>query len=345
MVLTEVNRKQEFLNALKESTRETYRIGLNKCEAYIRTLPEYAGASDPLFEFLRRVKEDRNRDVLDMQFEERRVLKGLFQHLQSHGYAAKSAILTVAALQSFGKYYQVKLSTEYTDAPSAVSVNEKHEWTLEEVGKFIESMELPHYQSLAVSVLQSTLRISDLVGKKFPYSNIKSEFERGVIPLYIPIYNSQKTGVTHRTFLGKLAVEKLKAYFDKHGTPAPDEPVYKFSDRSAEEYFARHAQDMFGSWNESQNPYGIHSIRGAACSFLQEALCPDTAIEYFSGHGLNSDIALRYRRRPVDRWRKFYGLFEWSLDYTLKPEDRPHISIAELKQVIESFVSEPAKEV
>jgi hypothetical protein len=335
------SRKEAFLGALQPSTRDAYRNGLNKFEAYLRTLPEYADLSDPLFNFLINVKKDRNLDVLEMKYEERRIVKGFFGWLEEKGYAPKSRLVFVASVQSFGLYYQVPISTKFTDPPASTAVNEKCEWTLEMVGKFIESMDSSFYQSLSTSLLQCTLRLSDVIGENLPYRVIQNEFESGIVPVCILIKNSEKTQVRHRTFLGSLAVKKLKAYFEEAGTPKPDEPIYPISDRTVDEYFVRVAKKMFPAWT-GQNPYGPHSLRGAASTFLSDALCPESAIEYLGGHSLDKDVKLRYRRRSTERWRLFYNQFEWALDYTIKPDERPKISIAELKQVIDSFVSQDA---
>jgi hypothetical protein len=332
------SRREVFLGALQPNTRDTYRNGLDKFESYLKTLPEYAVFSDPLFAFLINVKKDRNLDVLEMKYEERKIIKGFWRWLAAKGYAPKSQLVHVAAVQSFGLYYQVPISTKFTDPPASTAVNEKCEWTLEMLGKFIESMESSFYQSLATSLLQCTLRLSDVIGENLPYKIIQKEFESGIVPVCILIKNSEKTLIRHRTFLGSLAVKKMKAYFEEEGTPKPDEPIYPISDRTVDEYFARTAKKMFPEW-KGQNPYGPHSIRGAASTFLSDALCPESAIEYLGGHSLDKDVKLRYRRRSTERWRVFYKQFEWAVDYTVKPEDRPKTSISELKQMIDSFAN------
>jgi hypothetical protein len=333
------SRKEDFLNALGESTREVYRIGLNHCEEYLKTRPEFSGVEDPLYDFLRLVKEDKNLDVLDMQFLERGIIKALFAHFKKKGYANKSILAYVAALQSFGKYYQVPLSTKFTDPPSGIAVNEKCEWTLESLGKFIESMESAKYQSLSVTLLQSALRPSDVLGENLPYKLIQEEFEAGITPVCIPIKSSEKTEIRHRTFLGSLAVQKMKLYFKETGVPKPEDPIYPIDDRSVEAYFANCAKNQFPPW-EGQNPYSPYSIRGSACTFLSDALCPESAIEYFSGHNLLGDVKLRYRRRSTDKWRTFYKNFEWALDYAIPIEARPRLSLTELRNIIASLTKD-----
>jgi hypothetical protein len=335
-----INHKQEFLEALDHGTRDVYSNGLNKCESFLRAFPEYATVEEPLYEFLRRVKADRNiEDPLNMTFIERKTVKGLFQKFKEQGFSAKSQLAFVAALQAFGQFYQVPISTKYADPPASVAINERYEWTLDQLGKYIESMKSIKYQSLSTTLLQCTLRPCDVLGKNLPYGLIKDEFESGIVPVCIPIKSSEKTLIRHRTFLGSLAVQKLQLHFKEFGTPKIDEPIYPVSLRSTEEYFERHAKKQFPPWT-GQNPYSPYSIRGAACTFLQDALCPETVIEYFSGHNLDGDVALRYRRRSTDKWREFYKRFEWGLDYTVKLEDRPKTSIAELKQFIESLSHE-----
>jgi len=339
MVVVQDSRTASFLNALQGSTQNTYRISLKKCEAYLRTLPEYANAIDPLFAFIIDVKKDRALDVVEMRYVERNVITGLFPFLKKQGYSNNTQLVDAAALQSFGNFSQVPLSTKFTKPPSNISASEKHEWTIEELGKFIEAMRSSRYQALATSALQSTLRLSDLVGENFVYGKIQKEFEEGVSPVCIQVRSSEKTEVEHRTFLGKLAVSKLKVYFEEFGVPKLDEPIFPVSKRSVDAVFLSHALNLYPKW-VGQNPYCIHSIRAAACTFLQDAHCPESVIEYFSGHGLGSDVKLRYRKRSTDRWRQFYKNFEWALDYTLKQEDMPKTSVSEFKRLVESLLSE-----
>jgi hypothetical protein len=138
MVLAQTSRTDDFLKALGVSTRGTYKIGLSKCEDYLRTLPRYAGSIDPLFDFLRDVKGDKLLSVEEMTYVERKIIGGLFEYLGTKGYSNKYILSISAALQSYGKFWQVPLSTKFTNPPDSVAKNEKHEWTLQELGDFIE---------------------------------------------------------------------------------------------------------------------------------------------------------------------------------------------------------------
>lgn len=342
-----MTRKEFFLSRKGESTREIYDFGLTKWEAYLRTRPEYATVEDPLFEFLADVKIDKNRDILQMKYIGNTVMTDFWvwanQQRQKNGkpYSNKTKTNWGAAMLSFGKLFGVELSTRDTNPPSSQAENEKHEWVLPELGKFIESMKMISYQAVGTAILQSTLRLSDLLGENLPYSTIQKEFEAGICPVCILVKSSEKTNVRHRTFLGSLAVTKLKALFEERGTPAPDEPVFDIKERSVEDYFAAHAKKMFGAWTGSQNPYSPHSLRAAADTLLNDAGCPESAIEYFSGHD-SGDIKLTYRKRSTDRWREFYKRFEWALDYSVKPEDRPKTTLADIRKAIESLDEEDA---
>ncbi|MGC8999267.1 MAG: hypothetical protein ACP5JW_07790 [Candidatus Bathyarchaeia archaeon] len=77
------------------------------------------------------------------------------------------------------------------------------------MGEFIAAMDKPIYRSIAASIIQSGLSLSDLLA--LTYSDIKEELEKGVTPLCLEL-TRKKTGVPFITFLGSWAVKMLKEY-------------------------------------------------------------------------------------------------------------------------------------
>ena len=94
--------------------------------------------------------------------------------------------------------------------PPARPVNKKPPWTIEEVGEFIVAMDKLLYRSIAASIVQSGLSVSDLLS--LTYGDIKEEFEKGIAPLCLSL-TRKKTGVSFITFLGSWAVKMLKILF------------------------------------------------------------------------------------------------------------------------------------
>jgi integrase len=92
--------------------------------------------------------------------------------------------------------------------PPARPVNKKHPWTIEEVGEFIVAMDKPIYRSIAASIVQSGLSVSDILALR--YGDVKEEFEKGT-PICLSL-TRKKTGVSFITFLGSWSVKMLKDY-------------------------------------------------------------------------------------------------------------------------------------
>ncbi|MEM3629391.1 MAG: hypothetical protein QXE06_08500, partial [Candidatus Bathyarchaeia archaeon] len=90
-------------------------------------------------------------------------MNGFVVWLQSRGYAPKTVRVYVGAVQSLAKYYDVPISLRYVRLPPAQPVYKKHPWTLAEISEFIAAMDKPIYRSIAASILQSGLSLSDLL--------------------------------------------------------------------------------------------------------------------------------------------------------------------------------------
>jgi integrase len=112
--------------------------------------------------------------------------------------------------------------------PPAQPVNKKHPWTIEEVGDFIAFVDKPIYRSMAASIVQSGLSISDLLALR--YGDFKEEFERGITPICLSLMR-KKTGVSFITFLGGWSVKLLKEHLANRKLE-DKEPIYNVSSRT-----------------------------------------------------------------------------------------------------------------
>lgn len=61
---------------------------------------------------------------------------------------------------------------------------------IEEVGEFVAAMDKPIYQSIAASIIQSGLSLSDLLA--LTCGDIKEELERGVTPLCLELTRKKR---------------------------------------------------------------------------------------------------------------------------------------------------------
>jgi integrase len=193
----------------------------------LKAFQQFYESQGSVRDFLDRVERDRLLPRRERQRVAIETLNGFVVWLQNRGYAPKT-IRVYVGVQSLANYYEVPLSLRYVRLPSAQPIYKKHPWTLAEVGKFMASMDKPIYRSIAASILQSGLSISDAL--VLTYSDIKEEFEKGVTPLCLDL-TRKKTGVHFITFLGSWSAKLLKEHLANRKLE-DQTPIYNVSART-----------------------------------------------------------------------------------------------------------------
>jgi integrase len=283
----------EFLSVLKIGTRNVYRRGL---EAF----NEFYSSKGSIRDFLDCVERDRLLPRNQRKRVDRMTLNNFVTWLQNRGYSPKTIRIYVGAVQSLAKYFDVPISLRYVQLPPAHPVNKKHPWTTEEVGEFIATMDKLLYRSIAASIVQSGLSVSDLPA--LTYGDIKEEFEKGTTPICLSL-TRKKTGVSFITFLGSWSVKLLKDYLT-HEKLDNETPIYNVSSRAVHAYFRKMAQKFAGNF-KGRNPYSPHSLRAAFRTFLSDHKVDTPYIEYWMGHALPEQQGA-YINKSVESWRQTY---------------------------------------
>ncbi|MEM2352382.1 MAG: hypothetical protein QXT26_08260 [Thermoproteota archaeon] len=218
----------EFLSVLKPATRNVYGRGL-------AAFREFYSIHGSINNFLNNVEQDRLLPRIQRKRVERLTLSNFIVWLQNRGCSPKTIRIYVGAVQSLAKYYDIPLSLRYVQLPPAQPVNKKHPWTIREVGDFIALMDKPMYKSIAASIVQSGLSLSDLLAIK--YGEIREEFEKGITPICLNLIR-KKTGIAFLTFLGNWAVKLLKDYLSARKLD-DEAPIYNVSSRAVHAYFRK----------------------------------------------------------------------------------------------------------
>jgi len=283
----------EFLSVLRLGTCNVYSRGL---EAF----QEFYSAQGSIKDFLDRVEKDRLLPRSQRTRIDRVTLNNFVAWLQNRGYSPKTIRIYVGSVQSLAKYFDVPISLRYVQLPPARPVNKKHPWTIEEVGEFIVAMDKPIYRSIAASIVQSGLSVSDLLA--LTYGDIKEEFEKGTTPICLNL-TRKKTGVSFITFLGSWSVKLLKDYL-AHEKLDNETPIYNVSSRAVHAYFHKTAQKFAGNF-KGRNPYSPHSLRAAFRTFLSDHKVDPLYIEYWMGHALPEQQSA-YINKSIESWRQTY---------------------------------------
>ena len=300
----------EFFSVLKVGTRGVYAAGLKLFQQY------YSGKGS-IRDFLDGVEHEWFLPRHEKRRTAAETLNGFAAWLQNRGYAPKTIRVYVGAVQSLAKYYDIPISLRYVNLPTAIPVNRKHPWTLAEVGEFVAAMDKPMCRSIAASILQSGLSISDLLS--LTYSAIKEEFEKGVTPLCLDL-TRRKTGVPFITFLGSWSVKLLKDYLANRKLE-DETPIYNVSARTVHAYFHKTARKFAGAF-EGRNPYSPHSLRAAFRTFLSDHKVDPLYIEYWMGHKLPEQLRA-YINKSRESWRQTY-----------KEQAEPHLTPLQYKNSV-----------
>ena len=299
-----------FLSFLKIGTCNVYSRGL-------AVFQQFYSAQGSIKDFLDRVERDRLLPRSQRTRIDRVTLNNFVAWLQNKGYSPKTIRIYVGAVQSLAKYFDISISLRYVQLPPAQPLNKKHPWTIEEVGDFIAYMDKPIYRSIAVSIVQSGLSVSDLLALR--YGDVKEEFEKGTTPICLSL-TRKKTGVSFITFLGSWSVKSLRDYL-VNCRLEDGEPIYAVSSRVVHAYFHKTAQKFAGNF-KGRNPYSPHSLRAAFRTFLSDHKVDPLYIEFWMGHALPEQQGA-YINKSIESWRQTY-----------KEQAEPHLTPPQYKDTI-----------
>jgi len=261
---------------------------------------EFYSSQGSIKDFLDRVEQDRLLPRSERRRVDRVTLNSFVVWLHDRGYTPKTIRIYVGAVQSLAKYFDIPISLRYVRLPPAQPINRKHPWTIEEVGDFIASMDKPIYKSMATSIVQSGLSISDLLA--LTYKDIKEEFEKGITPLCLHL-TRKKTGISFITFLGSWSVKLLREYLADRRL-GDETLIYEISSRAVHAYFRKIAQKFADNF-KGRNPYSPHSLRAAFRTFLSDHKVDPLYIEYWMGHALPEQQGA-YINKSIESWRQTY---------------------------------------
>lgn len=282
----------EFLQALGSSTMGLYRAGLSAFQTFY---------GKPLKQFLDAVDEDLRKPRRERERVARNTLSRFVEWLVDKGFAPKTVRAYAASVQSLARYYEIPISMRYVRMPSSNPISLKFPWTIDKVAEFIDQIEDPQLKSLAATLFQSGLSVSDALA--LTYGDIKLEFEPGVTPLCLDIVR-KKTNVHFMTFIGEWAVSLLKKHLEGKANLKPENMLYQVSHRTINHQFEKIGRRFAGEY-KGQNPCRPHSLRAAFRTILADHNVDRIYIEFWMGHKLPEQEAT-YVSKSREGWRETY---------------------------------------
>ncbi|MGD0203864.1 MAG: hypothetical protein ABSC20_08185 [Candidatus Bathyarchaeia archaeon] len=289
--------------------------------------------------FLVAVKADAKiENSLKRCFPDRELLKTFATSLLKENKAPKTVRSYVGSVQSLAKYFDIPITTAYSDLPPAIAENEKYPWSIEQVGDFIKSFDSPMYRCLGVWFIQTGLSNYDLL--HMPYSKIKEQYENSINPFCLNLvrHKTRKFEIKFRAFIGTLGIRYFRTYYESldHAL-SDDDLIFNVSSVAVEKYFERRAKEFISkdkpkerkkksnltvnpvatvddpitaTLKKKRNPMCPSSLRTGFRTFLSDGKVTNSIIEYLMGHNLTSDLEKTYTNKSDDSWRKTWQEFE-----------------------------------
>lgn len=304
---------ERFLADCKPGTAKAYRPSMKYIALFLKNYSFNGELIGDIDRALDLISADQAKKVRDKQFITRSIVRDFRKFVEGQGMAPKGVLAKVGALQSIGKYYEVPISTKYSQMPSPIVQTKSYAWTKEVFEQYIALMDAPLYRALTSGLYQSGLGIGDALA--LPYRVIQEEFESGMVPICLDLVR-HKTGVEHRTFFSTETVKLLKVYFETEGVPEPDELIFPVKERSVEGYFALRSRQLLGDYG-SRNPMNPHSLRKFFRKSVVNAGCPESYAEYWEAHNLKDDLRKTYTAMDNEQWRIEYRKYMPALKFEI----------------------------
>ena len=315
---------RKYLDSKKPTTAVSYEKCLKRFEYFYK---------DGLKSFINEIEEEMKGNQ-DLPLAERvrpgeAVIREFIAWHKEVGYSNNSARQSIACLQNFLKFYGIAMSFDFIELPPArpMRENAKHKWTLAEMRQFVDVARYLRDKCFIVISFQSGLGVGDIVDLN--YGDVKRGLEEGKLPLLLHLYR-KKTGVEHKTFLGRDAVSYLREYLKTRGDLKGSDPL--FTKLGASHRATAHAiQNMLRKYAKNLdfiseedlkngfNPARPHSLRSAFRSRLTGKM-NDNLIEFFMGKLVEDKRT--YINMPEDELAELYANYEHliALEKTSKEE-------------------------
>lgn len=281
----------EFLDALSEGTESTYRPGLAAFQEFYGKSPGH---------FLDAIEADMKLPRHKKQRVARNTLKRFVKWMEQKNLTSKSVRTYIAAVQSLCAYYDMKISIRYVDVPAGTPESKKFPWTIETIAKFIGEIREIELKSIAVTIFQSGMGVSDILLLEF--ADIKYEYQHRISPLCLDLAR-HKTKVPFMSFMGSWGEHLLRTVL-KGRRLRLDSALYSMAHRTIDDKFQRLGKKFVGTY-KGQNPCRPHSLRAGFRTLLGDAGMDRDVAKFFMGQTLPEQDKV-YHSRSREGWRKQY---------------------------------------
>jgi len=245
--------------------------------------------------------------------------KGRGSHrIIGYGVSDKVAHMYVAAVRSFYATFDVTVRMKGRHRlPRPRVQNKRIRVNAEQVKILVDHARTPRDRAIILTHFQGGLDSSTLCSLN--YGDVFEGLEKNEHPLKLEIFRP-KSGVDFYTFLGKDAVEALKAYLADaraRGVVFRSNTPLFVQERGKKRLKTHNDQDMMrniavkaGFVDEENNgkdfnPLGPHALRESMSGLMTNSGVPDTVVDFWLGHEIG-EMAKAYKGVQYESVRKMY---------------------------------------
>jgi len=331
--LAEFKEVEKWLIGKAKETKKVYLIALN-------TYCKYRGLNPK--QLIDEIEEDRKkprRERGEVEFKLKEFHEWLLNEkdkmmggwkprkVGKKGLSPKRANMIVNTVRSFYKINGFPVLN--LRLPKAPPLKKNHKLTLraEHVKKLVDHSPTIRDKAIILMLFQSGMDISTLISLN--YGDVARGLENDECPLAIHVVR-KKAGIEYTTFIGRDAIDALKAYLNKRrqkqGEIKYDEPLFvKEREIKGDKRITRNAIDkmlkqvavLSGVVSKEEmeradmNPCRPHALRGAFSTIMKLQGVNNEIVEYWMGHAIPYESA--YMIPQEEELRRIYAEHEEAL--------------------------------
>ena len=263
------------------------------------------------------------------------------------GVSDMMAHLFVSAVRSFYSTYDLNVNMKGRQKlPRPRVENKRMIVAAEQVKVLVDHARTPRDRAIILVHFQGGLDASTLCSLRF--KDVAEGLAKNEYPLKLDL-TRPKTGVPFYTFLGKDAIEALKAYLadlKSRGTqPAHNDPLF-LQERGREGVRTSNLQDMLREVamksgfidklnnGNSYNPLGPHALRESFGSIMANSGVPDSVVDFWLGHEVGA-LNEAYKSVQFESLRKMYLDREKLISISA-----PKIDVEEIKERLKTEIDQ-----
>jgi site-specific recombinase XerD len=266
------------------------------------------------------------------------------------GVSDKLAHASVGAIRSFYATYDVTVRMRGRHKlPRPRVTNKRMKVGAEQVKVLVDHARTPRDRAIILTLFQSGMDVSTLCSLR--HGEVAGGLAEGEIPLKLELHRP-KTGVEYYTFLGKDAIEALKAYISDmkaRTVQFRNDTALFLKERGKQPLETNLVQNMFrevavnsGLVDKQNNgngfnPLGPHALRESFGSLMINSGVPDTIVDFWLGHEIG-EMAEAYKGVQYESLKKMYSEREKLLSIN------PRENLEELRGKLKGEIQEQNKQ-